>query len=129
MDSARTAWAEGIEGLSEEQIEALTIVSEEAARRGLDVDLDPRDAWSSWPPALDDAGADDLADRVREIAAAHDEDGGAYGVRFTILDSGREVTHWYPTREERDRAVTDWRDEIGYKARCSRPVPVERTRA
>lgn len=66
MDSARTCWANGTE-LSNESVEALTLVSEEAQRRGLVVDLDPRDVWQAWPVALAAVGANDLADQVRAI--------------------------------------------------------------
>ena len=66
LASERTCWAEGM-GLSDLQVEALTLISEEAAERGLDVDLSPHDVWATWPIALFLAGAADLADRVREI--------------------------------------------------------------
>lgn len=68
MDHARTCWAEGT-GLDDDTVESLTEIAEEAQRRGLEVDLDPRDVWSTWPAELAHAGADDLADRVREIEA------------------------------------------------------------
>lgn len=68
MAPERTCWAEGV-GLTQEQIEALTLISEEVKARGLEVGLDPRDVWAAWPPALSEVGAVDLADRVRQIEA------------------------------------------------------------
>ena len=65
MESERTCWAEGM-GLTTDEVEALTLVSEEARRRGLDLDLDPRDV-DGWAASLSAAGADDLADMVREV--------------------------------------------------------------
>lgn len=82
MDSARTAWAEGM-GLPEEQIEALTLVSEEATRQRdyaiagtgghgaqtalvANLHLPPGDV-DEWPAILEEAGLDELAERVREV--------------------------------------------------------------
>lgn len=75
MDSARTAWAEGT-GLDAETIEALTLISEEAARRAVDEGipespmLPPGDVWNAWAPELDSFGYEDLADRVRALEVA-----------------------------------------------------------
>lgn len=66
LASERTCWAEGT-GLLPADVDALTLVSEEAKRRGLEVDLDPTDVWSTWAAALEEAGAPDLAARVLEI--------------------------------------------------------------
>jgi|HubBroStandDraft_3_1064219.scaffolds.fasta_scaffold462546_2 ribosomal protein L13E len=63
--SERTCWADG-HGYTAEQIEALTLVSEEAERRGLEVDLPAHDL-AEWIVELSRAGADDLVSRVREV--------------------------------------------------------------
>lgn len=68
MDSARTVWAED-SNLDADTVEALTEIAEEARARGLEVDLGPRDVFSGWPIELELVGADDLAERVREIDA------------------------------------------------------------
>jgi hypothetical protein len=65
MASERTCWAEG-QGLSEEIVEALTLIAEAAGRRGIDAELPPGDVWS-WSAILSEAGATDLADRVTAI--------------------------------------------------------------
>ena len=66
MDSARTCWAEG-KGLSEEQVEDLTLVAEESDRRlGEDRrDSLPRDPCD-WAGTLESLGQEDLAERVRQ---------------------------------------------------------------
>lgn len=73
MDSARTCWAEGM-GLSEENVEALTLISEEASRRAMANEdraevpvLPPGDVWGAWPSELKSFGYHDLADRVRAL--------------------------------------------------------------
>lgn len=54
--SERTCWAEGL-GLDESAIGALTLIAEEATDRSRrSLFLDPRDVWSAWPPALEEAG-------------------------------------------------------------------------
>jgi len=68
MEAERTAWAEDT-GLDDATIEALTLVAEEASARGLEVFLDPRDPFSEWPPELEGAGAQDLAERCHEFYA------------------------------------------------------------
>jgi len=70
LASERTCWAEGL-GLTEEQIEALTLIGEEAAARNTSryLDLNPRDVWGAWPPALREAGLADLAERVERLGA------------------------------------------------------------
>ena len=75
LASERTCWAEGM-GLSEEEVEALTLVSEEAGRRERAAGgvasgallLAPYDV-DAWPTALEERGWLDLAARVREIRA------------------------------------------------------------
>jgi len=56
-------------GLTEEQVEALTLVSEESAARAGDSrpELPLTDVWGAWPVALEIAGQHDLADRVRAL--------------------------------------------------------------
>jgi hypothetical protein len=73
MDSARTCWAEGM-NLPDEQVEALTLVSEEAGRReafagGVAGDALLLAPWDvdSWPLVLEERGWNDLAAWVREI--------------------------------------------------------------
>lgn len=67
MDHAKTCWAEGLV-LPIEQVEALTLVSEESARRGGErrSELDPHDV-DSWPAVLEESSQLDLAERVRQI--------------------------------------------------------------
>lgn len=66
----RTAWAEG-RGIPPRFVDELTKIIEESHRRtGEDwPELDPRDVWHGWPPALDSAGQGDLADRVLAVWA------------------------------------------------------------
>ena len=77
MASERTAWAEGL-GLTEEQVEELTLVCEEATQRRNNRErIDSNEHWDNlylppndvgaWPAELESHGADDLAERVRAV--------------------------------------------------------------
>jgi len=70
MDSARTAWAEDL-GLTEVEVEELTLVIEESWRREREdgarrAELPPGDV-DAWPLVLEEVGHADLARRVQEI--------------------------------------------------------------
>ena len=73
MDSARTVWAEGY-GFSVEQVEALTVIAEDATRRcrtsdvhcGTQPDLMTSDL-SQWAAELERFGFEDLASQVQNI--------------------------------------------------------------
>jgi hypothetical protein len=65
MASERTVWAEGL-GYTDEQVEALTLISDEAKTRGFEGALPPGDP-TGWACALDAAELPDLAQRVRDL--------------------------------------------------------------
>lgn len=65
MASEQTVWAEGL-GYTDAQVEALTIIADEAKARGFEGALPPGDP-SEWACALDAAELADLAQRVRDL--------------------------------------------------------------
>lgn len=103
MEHERTAWAEGL-GLAEETVEALTLISEESARRAGEQrpELDPRDLYS-WSSALADAGQRDLAERVDRLPfrfAKSTEPRPGWDPRFNSPDEGER---WAAKLEEAKR--------------------------